>query len=375
MILETTKNNFINGLQFVGGVSGKNQNLPILNNILIEAKKTSISLITTNLELGITSFVRGKVIEEGSLTVPSKTLIDFINTLPDGNLSIARKGNDLVIVCGRQKGKIRGTSSEDFPLIPKIEETKPSVISFKGLIDGLQGVISTTSLNETRPEISGCLFKFSGSELTLVGTDSFRLAEKRVKFIKNFHTGQNIIVPLKTVTELIKIINLNTKLELENGDMEIFLSENQIFFKLKNTELISRLVEGSYPDYKQIIPQHNNHEAIINTKDFIQGVKSVSIFSEQGIFDVEIIGKDAKLAMYAGGSQSGEGEATIDAKITGGEFRLRLNSRYLLDCLHAMNTPDVIFGVTSTDTPCIFKPQTNTRDKETFLYVIMPIKQ
>lgn len=375
MLFTSTKNNLLNGLQVVGGIAGgKNVSLPILNNIFIKAKTGRINIISTNLEIGISSVVRGKVTREGEFTAPARVLIDFISSLPDGNLEVEQQNNNFLISCDSQKGKILGVSSEDFPLIPKIEQTKSSSVEISTLLWGLESIISAVSPNETRPEISGCLFRFVGKELILVGTDSFRLAERKIKLTTNAHTGQSVIVPARTIQELIKIINFTLKSDETDSNVKIFLSENQILFTLQNTELISRLIEGAYPDYQQIIPTQSNHRAIIDKGLFLRAIKSVSIFSQPGIFDVQIKSKDKKLSIYSSSGQSGEGEAEIESQLTGGEFTLILNGRYLMDGLAHIVSQDVVLEVGSRESPCLIKPVAK-EDEIDFFYIIMPIKQ
>lgn len=375
MIFTSTKNNLLNVLQIVGSlVSGKSVNLPILNNILIRAKTDGVMFISTNLEIGISSPVRGKVNKQGEFTVPARTLTDFINTLPEENITFKQEHNNITITSQSQKGKIRGASTEEFPLIPHFNKESGSSVNASTFLAGLQDVSIAISQNETRPEIGGCLFLFNGKELILVGTDSFRLAEKKIRLETNTHTGLSIIVPLKTVQELIKIIVHHLKNTKEQLEIKMFISENQILFIIEKTEVISRLIEGSYPDYQQIIPTETNFKTVIKKTDFLRAVKSVSVFSETGIYDVALKGENGVLTIYSSSNQSGEGEARIEAKIEGGAFSIVLNGRYLSDGLSSISSGDVILGVVSKENPCFLKP-TENNNQGSHLYIIMPIKQ
>jgi len=372
MLFTSTKNNLVNALHMVSGLAGgKSAHLPILNNILIRAQTGGVKLIATNLEIGISTTLRGKVDSEGEFTIPSKTFVDFINTLPEENVKIEQSGTSLSIVSKTQRGKLRGVAPEDFPLIPSIEKGKTTTITLPNLIEGLEDVIPSIAVNETRPEISGCLFWFNGNELTLVGTDSFRLAEKKIELKKDAHTGKKIIVPLKTIQEVLKIANHTLKNIEDAGDVQISLTENQILFIIGPTEVTSRLIEGTYPDYRQIIPEKVTYEAIVSRDEFIRAVKSASIFSEINIFDVMLKSKGDVLTVFSSSSQSGEGEAEVSAKITGGDFTLVLNGRYLTDGLLSIGSNDISFGVTSHETPCVLKPY----GADNYLYIIMPIRQ
>lgn len=373
MKFESTKANLVYGLQFVSGIVGKNVNLPILTNILIEAKKGKIHLVATNLEIGITSTIRGKVHDEGSFTVPGKLLLDFIQTLPEGTVVFEKKDTTVEISCGKHKGKLRGVSADDFPLIPKMDEGKPCTMPLQEFLHALQSVVSAISLNETRPEISGCLFRFSGKEFTLVGTDSFRLAERKLSLSANPYTGKSVIVPMRTIQELIKMLSGALKGGLDVPESVIVaISENQILFKLDTIELLSRIIEGNYPDYKQIIPENFITKVRLSKHDLLQAVKSASLFSEAGISDVTLKSKKQSLIIESGGSQSGEGSAEIDAKITGDSVHLTLNSRYLHDALVTMPGDEVFLSENSADTPCMISP---VEEGVKYLYIIMPIRQ
>ena len=372
MKFESTKANLVYGLQFVSGIVGKNVNLPILTNILLEAKKGTINLIATNLEVGITSTVRGKVHDEGKFTVPGKLLLDFVQTLPEGTVTFEQKNNDTIITCGKHKGTLRGVPADDFPLIPKLEEGKPCDVPLQEFLSALQNVVSAIAINETRPEISGCLFRFSGKEFTLVGTDSFRLAEKKLSLSNNPYTGKSVIIPIRTVQELIKMLSSAMKGLDVPETVIISISENQILFSLDGIELLSRIIEGTYPDYTQIIPANFVTKVTISKYDLLQAVKSVSLFSEAGISDVTLSGKKKSLVIESGGSQSGEGTAEIDASITGDSINLTLNSRYLNDALITMQTEEVLLSVNSADSPCMLTP---IDESTKYLYIIMPIRQ
>jgi DNA polymerase-3 subunit beta len=375
MEFTSTKNNLLSSLHRVSGLTqGKSTHLPILNNILISAKKGGITLTSTNLEIGITTILRGKVQTEGEFTIPVRMFLDFVQTLPEDNVTCTLKENNFIISSGSQKGTIRGVSSEDYPLIPKIEKTKESEVSAGIFLQALHSVSISVSTNETRPEISGCLFKFQGKELVLVGTDSFRLAEKKLKLDINSHTGLSLIIPLKTVLELVRIITTVLKEGAQDAiKVQMHFSENQAVFTIGQTELTSRLIEGQYPDYQQIIPDIEKHTIVVTKADFVRSVKSVSLFSETGVFDIMLKGVSNTLVIFSSSGQTGEGEAIIDGTLSGGEFTLVLNGRYLLDGLNTIDSDEISLGVVSHDAPCKLKAVSES--EKDYLYIIMPIRQ
>src|SRR3989344_2505218 len=268
MRISSLQKNLKQGLSVVSHIAGKNSSLPILNNILIEAKDGNIKLITTNLEIGIVYSVRGKVEEEGMFTVDSKVVSDYVSLLPNKRVDIKKDEKSLIIETENYKTKILGQEAEDFPLIPSIEKDCFYKVNASELKKALSQVIFAVSNSETRMELSGELFDFNDGKLVVVSTDSYRLAEKEVKIETNVKNGENkkIIIPAKTIQELIKILSGvrdDDAIEGDMKDVEFYVSENQVMFSFGPVELISRLIEGQYPDYRQIIPGESKTKVVI----------------------------------------------------------------------------------------------------------------
>src|SRR6056297_441346 len=247
------KNNLRKGLFIVSHIAGKNVNLPILNNVMIEAEEGNIKLTTTDLETGITHYLRGKTEKEGVFTVNSKMISDYINLLPDKKIKIKQQKEELEIECENYHTKIKGQSSEDFPLIPQVEKKEGYKTGIKEFKKALSRVVFAASTAESRAELNGILFSINQNELTLVSTDSYRLAEKKVKIENKNKNEKEVIVPAKTIQELLRILSgLGEDGEIkEEEEVDFFITENQILFSTNSTELVSRLIEGQYPDYKQ----------------------------------------------------------------------------------------------------------------------------
>lgn len=367
MKISCTQENLNKGLAIVSHITGRNANLPILNNVLIKTEDKAIQLSTTDLEVGINCLVRGKIEEEGSLTVQAKLLSDYINLLPKEKIDLEVQGLNLSLTCQKTTTKIKGISSEEFPLIPKIE--KEEVVTCKsGLLKkAIQQVVFTITPNEARPEISGVLMVFN-KQLILVGTDSYRLAEKTIELEKSGIKDRKIIVPLKTLQELMRI------LPEEETIVEICLSENQILFTYNNeVDLISRIIDGQYPDYKQIIPTSHKTGVIIDVPEFIRTVKTASLFCRPGINNINLAfsKKDNELTTTVANSQLGENTSKIKADIEGEDNLIIFNYRYLLEGLMNLGSEEVLLEITNGDVPCLLKPV----GKEDYFYIIMPVKQ
>ncbi|MFA6146498.1 MAG: DNA polymerase III subunit beta [Patescibacteria group bacterium] len=363
--------NLSQGLNTVSHLAGINKSgLPILNNILISTEKGGLKLSSTNLEIAIETIIRAKIEEEGTFTVPSQIFNNYINLLPLGEvLNLEIKDNELIIEAKNQTAKIKGSSSEEFPIIPQIEKKEKIIIESKILKDALEKIIFTISPNEIRMEISGVLFTLNypkDKNLTIVGTDSYRLAEKSI-VLKELSVKEikNIIIPAKTLQELLKIIK-------NEDNVEIYLLENQILFIYQNTELVSRLISGIYPDYKQIIPQNFKTKTLLNKDDFLKTVKAASFFTKSGINDIflKLIAKKNQVQISSLNNQVGENKAVLEGEISGEDNEIVFNYRYLLDGLINLGGEEVNIEVTNDNTAAVIRSVSD----ESYLYLIMPIK-
>lgn len=375
MKISSLQENLKNGLFMVGHIAGKNVNLPILSNVFIDVKDGHIHLVTTDLEVGIVCTVRGKVAVEGGYTIEAKVLSDYMAVLPNKKVDIELKDNKLLIECDNYKTIIKGQGADDYPLIPKIEKKEYYKIKIDDFKKALAQVIFAVSTAETRVELSGVYFNFTKDQLTLAATDSYRLAEKTVKINTNVKENRNIIVPAKTLQELVRILSAlkNTEVDEASEEISIYLSENQILFAVTNVELVSRLIEGQYPDYQQIIPKNYGTTATINRIELTRAVKAAAIFSKTGINDVNLdfpAGKN-QIVVTAASGQTGENITELEAQVKGKDNGIVLNYRYLLDGLNNIDSENVILEVIDANTPCILKPE----QANGYLYIVMPIKQ
>jgi DNA polymerase III subunit beta len=374
MKFKILKDNLKKGLSIVAHLVNKNINLPILNNILIEAKKEGIELSATNLEISIKHFLRGKTDEEGGVTVDSKLISEYISLLPEDKIEIEKKGNNLNVKCQNHKTKIITQGAEDFPAIPSVKEGDPFVVEIKKIKEALSRVIFSVSTSDNRLELSGLLFSFEKESLTLAGTDSYRLAERKIKIKKEKDfENKKVIVPAKTVQELIRILNnFKTEEELSSDDeLKIFLTENQILFSFASTKMISRIITGNYPDYEQIIPGKEKTKIIANKNELSRAIKSAGIFSKTGINDIGLNFKKGKITISSSSSQAGENSVEINSEIIGEENDIFVNYKYLLEGLNNMKSEEVEINVVDNNFPCVVKE----KEGEDYLYLVMPIKQ
>jgi len=374
MKLLCTQENLNFGLSIVSHLSAKNINLPILNNILIETEDDAIKFSATNLEIGIQCTVRGKVEEEGKFTVDSRLLAEYVSLLPKDNVNVNLAENDFLKVdCKNYHTKMKGIAADEFPIIPEIEKNKLIKVKLSDLRDALAQVSFSVSSSETRQELSGVLFKITQKNLTLVGTDSYRLAEKKMNVLENSVAEEKkIIVPLRTLQELARILG-QMKDSAETDEVNIYLSDNQILFTFDSIELISRLIEAQFPEYEQIIPSNFKTEIKCNKDELVKIIKTNALFSKVGIFDIALeFKKDTNsLVISSTNAQTGESRSELDVEYSGDDNDITLNYRYVLDGLANMLATDLDISMIDKNTPLMIKP----KGEPDYVYIVMPIRQ
>ncbi|OIO08249.1 DNA polymerase III subunit beta [Candidatus Falkowbacteria bacterium CG1_02_41_21] len=376
MTFISLQENLKQGLAIVSRVVSKNINLPILNNILFKVNKSNIELVATNLEMGITHQVRGKIDSEGEFTVDSKVITDYINLLPGDKVECEQDRMEIKIKCQNYKTKIHVQEASDFPLIPKVDKENFYSILADDLRNALGEVIFAVTNNETRLELSGVLLTFTKDNLTLVGTDSYRLAEKKIKIKSNYENPNNkVIIPARTLQELIRVLSgFKDDDRLEGaGEIKICLSDNQVLFIFGSTELVSRLINGSYPDYQQIIPLNYKTRVLINKNELMRAIKASAIFSKAGVNDValDFRAETGKITISSASSQVGESSVELNSEIEGDNNEIIINYRYFLDGLNNISSDMVKLDLVNSGTPCVLRPEKS----DDYLYIVMPIRQ
>jgi DNA polymerase III subunit beta len=374
MKLTCTKENLGRVLSLVSGVAGKQTNLPILEHVMITASESKVECIATNLEMAVKAVVRAKVDEVGTFTVPAKTLAEYVALLRGDQVVLSVEGNELLVESGSSKTRIKGAASDEFPVFPEVEDGTVYSVLAESYADALKKVLISVSKNDVRPELSGvyCGFftnRFAG--LVMAGTDSYRLSEKMVS-VASGADERRFILPARTATEVVRLISVPKDGEGESV-VRICVTDNQILFRYNSFELTSRLVEGKYPDYTQIIPETHRTTALLPVENVVNEVKAAGIFSTTGVnavlFDVKP--EEHVVSIASESMQRGAHAATVDAEVTGETVSILLNHRYVLDGLAHVETDDVSVGLNGSDMPCVFRP----KGKQDFLYIVMPIRK
>ncbi len=357
--------NLQQGLNTVKNIVGKNLNLPILNTVLLTTKNNQINLSTTNLELGINYFLSSTNEAEGKTAVPVKIFSDFISNIKDEKIDFSLKDNILNIQSNNFKTKFICFDSKDFPLIPKIKNESLVVLPSKILKNSLSSVFDSVSLSQTRPELGGVFVNFNKNKIYFASTDSFRLTEKVIS--TDSKKQVSVIIPRNTVAELIRILSDHEK------DISISMEENQIQFSSDNFEIISRLIEGRYPDYQKVIPIKSISQILFKKEDLQNNIKLAGLFSSN-INDIGLRVDKKEIVVFSKNSDRGEFNSRIKNNSNNqveDPFEVLLNYNYFVDGLKNMPSEDIVFEYTGEGAPIILKPN----DSEINLtYLIMPLK-
>ena len=346
-------------------IIGRNLNLPVLNCILLEAKNNKLFLKSTNLDLGVEIFISAEILKEGIIAVPGSIFKNLLSNISDEKINLEVEKGNLNIVTNNNISIIKAHSNEDFPSIPKIEGDKKVLIDSKKIIKGLKSVWYSSAVSSIKPELSSVCINIKEDFIYFIATDSFRLAETKIP-LKSKENIENILIPFKNVPDIIKIF------EDIDGDISIEISKNQISFNYNNIYLTSRIVEGSFPDYKQLIPKEFTSEAVVLIEDFIKVFKLINIFSNkfnQVTFNIEP--KNKKFEITSKSDEVGENVNKVSASLSGEDLSLNFNYKYITDCFQSIHTDSVILQFNGLGKPMIIRGVSDNQ----FLYLVMPMNK
>ena len=363
MKLQVTQENLNKALGSVARVANSRGTLPILANVLIKTTKNRLSLSATNLDIAITHYIGAKVSEEGSITVPARLMQDFVNSLPEGVINLELKETKLHVTTDQYQSVVNGIVADDFPVMPAMSDGVSWKVDSGLLKKSLQQVVFAASSDETRPVLTGVLIKTLDDKLVMAATDSYRLAEKQLGSQKQ---SIDLLIPASALQDLLRIIgDVDEDIKVTNNDQ-------QVLFQVGDIELVTRLVEGNYPDYQKLIPKSFTTTARLKRADLINVTKVSSLFAREsaGSVTIDIDEPSKQLSIRSVASQLGENTATATATKVKGTASITLNSRYLLDALGVMGGEEVVFGFNGKLEPTLLQDPENPD----YRHVVMPLK-
>ncbi len=363
MKLQVTQENLNKALGIVARVASTRGTLPVLANVLIKSVNSRLSLSATNLDIAITQYLGAKVEEEGAITVPARLMQDFVSSLPSGVINLDLDDYRLHISTDQYKSVINGVSAEEFPVMPAITEGKTWTVSGSVLKKALSQVIMAASNDEARPVLTAVYVHTVEGKLYMAATDSYRLAEKELMSYEG--DPIELLVPVSAMQDLARIVS-----DFE-GEVSVTSDDQQVLFRVGDIELVARLIEGRYPDYRKLIPSTFATTATLKRADFMNVTKVSSLFAREsaGSITLDVNEAAGELSIQSVASQLGENTAKAAASVTG-DGSITLNSRYLMDGLHALSGDEVVFSFNGKLEPTVIRDPA----APDYTHIVMPLK-
>jgi len=366
MKLSCLQENLNKGLSVVGRAVATRTTLPITNNVLLATDQSRLKLAATNLEMAISCWIGAKVEEEGAITVPARLLTEFISSLPSEkvDITLSPQTKTLGLKCARFEARISGIDAKDFPPIPKVDGGIATKVEVEALRQGINHVEFAAATEESRPVLTGVDAKFDGDLLTLAAADGFRLAVYKLPVPVPVSEKTEVIIPARTLAELNRLMA-----DEEAVEITVNPSKGQALFRLKNIELVSQLIQGTFPNYAQLIPQSYNTKAVVSVSDFLRATKTASIFARDGSGIVRLMIAPGKVVVSARSEEVGEDVGEIDAIVEGQEAKIAFNGKYLTDVLSVLREAQVALETTSPSSPGVVRPV----GVDNYIHVVMPM--
>lgn len=379
MKVSCLQENLSRGLSIVGRAVASRATLPVTQNVLLQTDRSMLKLSATNLEIAITTWIGAMIEEEGAITVPARLLSEFVNSLPSDRVDLTVEENSSILhfVCGRDSSRIHGVSATEFPPVPRVEEGVAARIDAQQFKAAIGRVVFAAASEESRPVLTGIEAKLSGDRYTLAAADGFRLAVQHGTLNDAVEEEIGVIIPARTMNELSRLLSD------QDDTVEIMMvpARSQIMFKSGGVEVVSQLVQGTFPNYEQLIPQKYDTRSIFDSQRLLRVTRSAAIFARDGsnIIRLQMApkGEDdeenaapGKATVSARSEEVGESQSVLDMmEIEGEEAKIAFNSRYLQEVLAVLERGNVALETTSSSSPGVFKPT----DDENYVHVVMPM--
>jgi DNA polymerase-3 subunit beta len=373
MKLSCLQENLKRGLAIANHAVAGKSTLPVLSNVLLATDAGRLKIAATNLEIGLTHWIGAKIEEEGAVTIPAKLLSDVVGSLPNDKIEMAldTRTQTLNLRCARFETNIKGIEADEFPTIPTIAGAEPNAVIPPDLLRGaIEQVAFAAAKEDSRPVLAGVLTRIRGSEAVLVAADGFRLAMRTLQLPEPVAQNVEFIVPARALAELRGILNDDEPVEIT-----VTPSGGQVLFHTASTDLVSRLIEGRFPDYERIIPQKYATRSVLDTQELLKAVKLASYFALSSANIVKLTMhsggelQPGKLLLTANAAEVGDNKGELDGQVQGEDGTLALDVRYLTEALGAIKTPQVVIETQTPQTPGVFRPV----GQDGYIHIVMPM--
>ena len=364
------------GLATVGRVVAPRSTLPVLGNVLLATDGGQLKLAATNLELTVVCWVGAKVEEEGAITLPARLLADYVGLLSAGEpLNLELKGKKAHLSCGRSEANISGIDAEEFPAIPSVSGGISLKIPAPRLKEAINQVVFAAAPDDSRPVLAGVQMSVSGGKLTMAAADGFRLAVRKIDLGDMEIPDLTMIVPAKALTEVARGLPNDDEVEVE---IAVTADQSQVLFRHRQAEVVSRLIEGQFPDFNRIIPQNSKTRVTLQTADFLRATKAAQVFARDNSMIVRLNlvpaegGDEAlgRVTVAATSAEIGDNTGDVDASVEGEAMQVAFNGRYLRDALEALDAQQAFLEVTGPASPGLIRPASGPNG---YIQVIMPM--
>jgi DNA polymerase-3 subunit beta len=380
MKLSCLQENLARGLTTVARAVSPRSTLPVLGNVLIATEGGRLKLSATNLEMGITCWIGAKIEEEGSTTVPARTFLDLVNALPADTvqMELAVRTQTLNLRSGPYNNDIKCIDAQEFPPMPSTEGENGLELEGDDIREIIGQVVFAASGDDARPVLTGVLLEIDGDALTLAAADGFRLSVRNSKLSSKFDEPIRAIIPARALSELSRIATGSKgsdEKQAESVTMVLPANRSQVVFRAKDVELVSQLIEGTFPDYEGIIPTSYATRSVLPTTPFLNACKAADIFAREAAHSARLSinpggeTEPGTVKITATSAETGSNETVVDATIEGEPVEIAFNVRFLVDVLSVIDTPNVSLETTSPSSPGMLKPV----GREDFLHVVMPM--
>jgi len=366
--LSLMQENLARGLQVVSRAVSSRSTLPVLANVLLRTEDAGLKLTATNLEIGITAWVAGKIDTEGTLTVPARLFNDLVAGLPAGErIDLEADGTTLRIKAGRYQTQLRGIDAEEFPVIPSPGERPTTRVGQKELKRALSQVVFAAASDEARPILTGVLTRLSGDRLTLAAADNYRIAVRSMPILDPVE-DTSLVVPARSYAELMRVLTDT------DDPVEIMLasSKSQILFHVEGVDIVSRLIDGQFPNYQQVLPTSHSSRAVVERDELLKAVRISALIASAAANVVRLrLGDEGSGTItIAAAADVGEAQTEVEAQIEGDTVQISFNARYLQDALQSLDHEQLALEFSGPLSPGVLRP---TGDED-YVHVIMPVR-